>query len=59
MSKALPTRAELEAEMTAADLDYRLALLADDTAAADAAGDRFDTAMALWQQIPAARKATA
>ena len=50
MVEPLPTRVELEAEMTAADLDYRMALLADDIARADQAGERFDRAMALWRQ---------
>lgn len=57
MPGALRTLAELEVEMVAADLDYRLALLADDVAAAAAAGERFDAAMALWRSIPKPREA--
>jgi hypothetical protein len=51
MTRALLTQAELEAEMTAADLALRDALRRDDIAAADQAGVRFDTALEQWRLL--------
>lgn len=51
MTRAALTRAELEAEMTAADHALREALRDDDTAAADQAGERFDHALQQWRQV--------
>jgi hypothetical protein len=58
MTRAMRTRTELEAEMVAADLEYRMALVADDTEAADVAGERFDRAMEQWRRIPEQREAS-
>lgn len=51
MTRALLTRQELEQEMTAADHALRVALLVDDTEAADEAGERFDRAMEQWRHL--------